>query len=101
MQRLLFLCGLTALVLLSRGRAEGQDDQYLHIYGLIQEGDALSASGDSTQALARYLDAQSALQRFQTTFPDWNPGLVKYRIGYLATKISEATSRPEATKSVE
>jgi tetratricopeptide (TPR) repeat protein len=98
MQRLLFLCGLTALVLLSRGLASGQDDQYLHIYGLIQEGDALGASGDATQALARYLDAQSALQRFQRTYPDWNPGVVKFRIGYLASKISEATSRPADSK---
>lgn len=88
-------------MLLSGGIAEAQDDQYLRIYGLIQEGDALAASGEGTQGLARYLEAQSALKQFQRMFPDWNPGVVKYRIEYLAARISEATTQPSAAKPAE
>jgi Flp pilus assembly protein TadD len=99
MKRLFVLCGLTLLVLLRHGRAHAQDEEYPRIYGLIQAGDALGDSGDSTQALAKYIEAQTALQQFQKTYPDWNKSVVNYRLGYLATKISEATSRAPAGKA--
>jgi Flp pilus assembly protein TadD len=99
MKRLFVLCGLTLLVLLRHGRAQAQDEEYPRIYSLIQAGDALGDSGDATQALAKYIEAQTALQQFQKTYPDWNKSVVNYRLGYLATKIAEATSRAPAEKA--
>ena len=66
--------------------AEGPDDQYVNIYTLIQQADALSGS-QPTQALSKYLQAQSALQKLQRTYPDWNGKVVSFRLNYLTLKV--------------
>lgn len=74
-------------------QAWGQDDQYIGIYATIQQADALLDSGDAHAAIARYLDAQAALKRLQTAFPDWNPKVVNFRLNYLAAKLATATAK--------
>ena len=69
-------------------RAQSSDDQYVGIYNLIQQADALSAS-QPAEALTKYLAAQTALQRLQKLSPDWNPKVVNFRLTYLEDKISE------------
>src|SRR5215831_10649432 len=66
----------------------GPDEQYVRIYNSIQEADTLNARGQQTDALAKYLQAQSNLQQFQKFNPDWNVKIVNFRLSYLAGKIS-------------
>jgi Flp pilus assembly protein TadD len=72
--------------------AEGPDDQYLNIYNLIQQADALSGN-QPTQALAKYLQAQSALQKMQKTYPDWNAKVVTFRLNYLTLKVQSMSAQ--------
>jgi hypothetical protein len=67
--------------------ADGPDDEYLQIYGLIQTADELNADGKAAPAKAKYLEAKAALTSFQTNYPYWNVKLVSYRLNYLAQKV--------------
>jgi Flp pilus assembly protein TadD len=88
MKRLLVLVVLALFVV--PVKAEGPDDQYLTIFSLIQEADA---NPQPTQALTRYLQAQTALQRLQRTYPDWNAKVVSFRLSYLALKIETLSAQ--------
>jgi tetratricopeptide (TPR) repeat protein len=86
MKRLFAIVALL-LVVLPCVFADGPDDQYVQIYNLIQEGDSLGAS-QSSQAIAKYNEAQTALRRFQKVYPGWNERVVNFRLNYLASKIT-------------
>ncbi|HLP77979.1 MAG TPA: tetratricopeptide repeat protein, partial [Candidatus Paceibacterota bacterium] len=90
MKRLFSL--LLLAVLLLAASAKAQDEQYVRIYGLIQDGDSLKVSQPAA-ALAKYREAQSLLAQFQRAYPDWNSNVVKYRLSYLAVGIAEITTR--------
>lgn len=85
--------------------ARGQDDQYIGIYATIQQADALLNAGEANPAVARYLEAQAALKRLQTAYPEWNPKVVNFRLNYVAAKLAAATARvspaPGAPKVAE
>jgi len=83
----LFGIAVCLFVLVPHLLATGADDQYVQIYNLIQEGDSLSA-GQPAQAVAKYTEAQSALLRFQKSYPGWNDRVVNFRLNYLASKIT-------------
>jgi len=55
------LLALALLLVLCPVRAEEADDQYLQIYGLIQQADDLSANGKRAPAKAKYLEAYTIL----------------------------------------
>ncbi len=76
--------------------AQTPDDQYIVIYNLIQEADSLSTSAPPDQALAKYGEAQAALQKFQRRFPDWNPKVVTFRLNYLAAKTAALSAAAPA-----
>ncbi|MBC8095394.1 MAG: tetratricopeptide repeat protein [Akkermansiaceae bacterium] len=100
MKRLFRLALLLIVFLFSFARAGAQDEQYVHIYGLIQEGDSLKTSQPAV-ALAKMLEAQNLLLQFQRLYPDWNSNVVKYRLAYLANGVAEITARhPEALAAV-
>lgn len=82
----LFAIVALIVVLVPRVRADGADDQYVQIYTLIQEGD--SSVTNHAQALAKYNEALTALQRFQKIYPGWNDRVVNFRLNYLASKIT-------------
>ena len=91
--------GLIIVVLLLALRpavGETADDQYLRLYGIIEQGDALQAKGQGDQALAKYREAQAALQGFERDHRDWNPKLVGYRSKYLADKVAALSAPPPA-----
>jgi uncharacterized protein HemY len=89
-----------ALMLLAlslfRGSAQSSDDQYLSIYSLIQQADLLARGGQISQALAKYTEAQTALQEFKRRYPQWNEVVVDFRLSYLAEKVGA----PPATNAV-
>jgi len=85
-------------------RAAGPDDQYLGIYYLIQEADAAQSAGRNKDALARYQDALTSLQRLQRVNPTWQPTVVNYRLNYLNNRLAllnalTANAKPEAKAS--
>jgi hypothetical protein len=90
-------CGPLVLVLLLGvwpARADGPDDEYLQIYGLIQTADELNADGKAAPAKTKYLEAKAALTSFQTNYPYWNVKLVSYRLNYLAQKVAPPAEKP-------
>jgi Tfp pilus assembly protein PilF len=93
MKRLLALVGILLVVAVLQARAQSLEEQYVRIYNLIQQGDQLVVSGDRSQALARYVEAQTALQKLQQLNPGWNEKVVKFRLSYLATKIGDMTAK--------
>ena len=84
------------LVVLSGARAQGPDDHYIQIYNLIQEADKLVNDLQPSDALPKYLEAQTALQRFQKGYPQWNPKVIDFRLNYVAAKIAALTGKVSA-----
>jgi tetratricopeptide (TPR) repeat protein len=90
------------LVLTGSALAAGSDEQYLDIYNQILQADSLMESGHAEGATARYLQAQTDLQKLQTEHPTWNPDIVKFRLDYVAEKLQSlgkflpATNAPPA-----
>lgn len=78
-------------------RADDPDDQYLKIFNVIEKADALNSSGKSTEALAKYHQAQTALEKFQKAQPAWNAQMVAFRLEYVNQKIAEL--EPKAPKA--
>jgi Flp pilus assembly protein TadD len=78
--------------------AQSAEQQYVRIYNLIQEADALRASGDDQSALSKYLEAQSGLTQIQRVHPTWQPKVVSFRLNYLATKITAVQETAPAAK---
>lgn len=73
------------------------DDQYLAIYGQIQEGDSAVDSGKGETALALYQKAQAALEQLHKKYPNWNTKLVGFRMDYVQQKIDALSAK--STKS--
>jgi Flp pilus assembly protein TadD len=98
MKRPVALLILILAALLPPARAQqGSDDQYIIIYSLMQQADALDSAGQSRQALAQYVQVQGELQKFKNIYPDWNPRIVNFRLNYLADKIAEVTAKLPVT----
>ena len=89
MKRFLMLCVAVGLFAVSPARAEGPDEQYIRIYGLIQQADDLLRSSLNREAYEKYQMAQQALKQFQTAFPKWNDSLVTYRLAYVTGKLGQ------------
>ena len=87
------LIWLLAAPLLPALAQPGPDDQYIIIYTLMQQADSSDSSGQPRQALAQYVQVQGELQKFQKTYPDWNPRIVSFRLNYLGEKIAELTAK--------
>src|SRR5579859_2608452 len=95
-----FLALVLLLLLSPRIYADSPDDKYVDIYNTIHLADTLAENGKIANAMAKYLEAQTALKTFQTNYPDWNVKIVKYRLNYLGTKIdSLSTQAPPANVS--
>jgi len=77
--------------------ADSIEDQYVQAFNLIQQADGLSAT-DAKQATAKYLEAQSALQKIQKTEPGWNPSVVSFRLEYVAGKMATLAAKAPATQ---
>ena len=73
--------------------AQSPDEQYIAIYDLVQEADALADSGAVKDALPKYTEALTRLQSFQKGYPLWNGDIVKFRLDYLARKTAELTAK--------
>jgi len=88
-----FFVILAVLSVVAVAHAQGPDDQYVRIYNLIQEADALNKGDQPGPALTKYFEAQSALNKLQKNYPDWNSKVVAFRLSYLADKISVLSAK--------
>lgn len=89
MKRFAALVGLALAVALPMARAQqSPDDQYIAIYSLMQQADALQAAGQPRPALAGYTQALAELQKFQKMFPYWDSKIVSFRLDYLTEKVN-------------
>jgi Tfp pilus assembly protein PilF len=88
---------IVALLLgLLAAQAQGPDDQYIQIYNLIQEADKLVSDLQPSDALPKYLEARTALERFQKGYPEWNPKVVSFRLSYVVRKIDALSGKGSA-----
>ena len=95
--RVKWLFGLLVLASLLGVRpvlADEADDQYLQVYGLIQQADELSAGGKRAPAKAKYLEAYNGLSNLKKNYPEWNTKLVALRIKYVTEKITALSEPP-------
>lgn len=95
---------LCCLGILGWARAQSVEGQYVHVYNLMQEAEALRTSGDESSALTRYLEAQTALNQIQKVYPSWNPKVVNFRLQFLENRIaavSKSTPAPAASGAQE
>lgn len=88
---------MALLAIVPAVHAEGPDDEYVTIYGIIQQGDAYNDNGRTSEALSRYYAAQAALKNYQKSYPDTYTKVVNFRLNYLANKINELSSQPPKT----
>jgi tetratricopeptide (TPR) repeat protein len=94
MKRFAALLGLAIAVVLPPARAQqNPDDQYIALYSLMQQADALQAGGQPRQALAGYTQALAGLQKFQKLYSDRDPTIVSYRLNYLTGKVKELAAQ--------
>jgi len=83
---------LGLLLVLGVARVQGQDDDYLVVYSIIDQADALNASGKMVQAHNKYIEAKRAMVTFQQNYPDWKTSTVNFRLKYLDQKIAATTA---------
>jgi Tfp pilus assembly protein PilF len=90
-----------ALILLSPSVRAQQDadERYVPIYNLIQQADSL-ADSQPQDALAAYTEAKGKLNAFSKLFPNWDQGIVNYRLDDLNKKIA-SIQKQLAPKKIE
>lgn len=84
----LFILMFGLAVLTHSAFAQSTEEQYVRVYNLIQQADALRQSGDDQSALPKYLEAQTTLNLIQRQNPTWQPKVVGFRLNYIASKIA-------------
>jgi cytochrome c-type biogenesis protein CcmH/NrfG len=94
------LAAVFLISLLPSARAQmDADDQYIAIYGVVQQADTQIGAGEPQQALASLTAAQAQLQKFQKQYPDWNPGIISYRLDAVAKKIATLQAQVAAVSA--
>ncbi|MEM6823366.1 MAG: tetratricopeptide repeat protein [Verrucomicrobiota bacterium] len=97
LKRSFFGAMLAACVLVfSATSQESPQDQYLKIYLLIQEADKLETAGQKASARERYQVSFTKLQELQTSYPQWEPTIVKFRIKYTQDKVKKLDGATDA-----
>jgi Flp pilus assembly protein TadD len=79
---------VSCLVSFAALRAAGPEEEYVQIFNQIQQADRLALSQKPEQARAAYLQAQSELTALSRQYPDWNPNIIRFRLGYITRKLS-------------
>lgn len=94
-----FLGLFAFLVLAIPALAQSPDERYVQVYQLIQEADRLNAAGQSSAAVAKYIEAQDGLNRFRTLYPGWNERVINYRLSYVTSKLEPLSAALAAANS--
>ncbi len=81
------------LLVLCPARAATPEDEYLKIFDQIQLADKLAAGAKTNAALAKYQEAQNGLNAFRKAHPDLMVSTIKFRLSYVAEKITALTTK--------
>ena len=76
-----------SLGLLFSAQAAGPDDSFIQAYTLIAQADNLSRLGQKNSAIQKYRQARNDLAALQSGYPNWNAGVVSFRIKYVDQKL--------------
>ena len=76
-----------SLGLLFSAQAAGPDDSFIQAYTLIAQADNLSRLGQKNSAIQKYRQAHNDLAALQSGYPNWNAGVVSFRIKYVDQKL--------------
>ena len=76
-----------SLGLLFTAQAAGPNDSFIQAYTLIAQADNLSRLGQKNSAIQKYRQAQNDLAALQSGYPNWNAGVVSFRIKYVDQKL--------------
>ena len=74
-------------------------DQFLQLYFSLQEAERLEQNGQLATARDRYKDVADKLDNLKKDHPEWEPGIVNFRIKFVADKIAELTDKSDANPS--
>src|SRR5258706_5701754 len=91
MTRHLVLIGALYLAATLLAQAQSADERYVWIYSLIQEADGFNEKGTTAEAARKYREAQGLLKELQKLYPEFNPKVVNYRLGYVANQLETLT----------
>ena len=95
-----------SLGLLFTAQAAGPDDSFIQAYTLIAQADNLSRLGQKNSAIQKYRQAHNDLAALQAGYPNWNTGVVSFRIKYVDQKLkalgdeAPETAAPSAKPAV-
>ena len=95
-----------SLGLLFTAQAAGPDDSFIQAYSLIAQGDNLAQLGQKNSAIQKYRQAHNDLAALQSGYPNWNAGVVSFRIKYVDQKLkalgdaAPETAAPSAKPAV-
>ena len=95
-----------SLGLLFTAQAAGPDDSFIQAYTLIAQADNLSRLGQKNSAIQKYRQARNDLAALQSGYPNWNAGVVSFRIKYVDQKLkalgdaAPETAAPSAKPAV-
>ena len=95
-----------SLGLLFTAQAAGPDDSFIQAYTLIAQADNLSRLGQKNSAIQKYRQAHNDLAALQSGYPNWNTGVVSFRIKYVDQKLkalgdaAPETAAPSANPAV-
>jgi tetratricopeptide (TPR) repeat protein len=95
-----------SLGLLFTAQAAGPDDSFIQAYTLIAQADNLSRLGQKNSAIQKYRQARNDLAALQSGYPNWNAGVVSFRIKYVDQKLkalgdaAPKTAAPSAKPAV-
>ena len=95
-----------SLGLLFTAQAAGPDDSFIQAYSLIAQGDNLAQLGQKNSAIQKYRQAHNDLAALQSGYPNWNAGVVSFRIKYVDQKLkalgdaAPETAAPSANPAV-
>ena len=95
-----------SLGLLFTAQAAGPDDSFIQAYTLIAQADNLARLGQKNSAIQKYRQAHNDLAALQSGYPNWNAGVVSFRIKYVDQKLkalgdaAPETAAPSAKPAV-
>ena len=98
MKRFSYIATLVlSLGLLFTAQAAGPDDSFIQAYSLIAQGDKLAQLGQKKSAIQKYRQARNDLAALQSGYPNWNAGVVSFRIKYVDQKLKALGDAPPET----
>lgn len=93
MKRVYTLLGLLSLAFAFSAGAAPQNELYVTFYQMIQQADTLLGKNQEKAAVELYRSARAGLEKLKSDNPEWNKGIVDFRLGYIGEKLGPLDSK--------